>query len=575
MTTARPTIVRRPYSEEASLHPNPVLHRVFSARGLKATDSIDHRLRDLFNPDKLSGIEAASELLATAVREKKKITVVGDYDTDGATSTTLAISALEACGAQCVDFLIPNRFDMGYGLGVELVDMAVKGESDLLLTVDNGVSSLDGVAHAKALGLQVVVTDHHLPGEELPCADAIVNPNLDGDAFPSKNLAGVGVIFYVMNALCKRLDEDGWFERQAIPRPNPAEWLDLVALGTVADLVPLDRNNRIMVEQGLRRIRAGKARPGINALLSIGKRRVESVVASDLGFAVAPRLNAAGRLDDMGQGVDCLRATSSARALELAAQLDALNLARREIESDMHSAALETVAELQAELEGKALNALCLYQAHWHQGVCGIIAGRLKERFHRPAWVFASADDGTLRGSARSIPGLHIRDLMADIDGQHPGLIHKFGGHAMAAGLTLDEHDLPTFEQALQTRVAAHFEQYPPSRELHTDGPLAAEHFSLELAKLLRFAAPWGQEFAEPRFDGEFIVQAERVVAERHLKLTLALVDDPTMSIDAIAFGQAKNIGMKRCHAVYRLDINHWRGRDSLQLMIDHIEPKT
>lgn len=574
MTTAQPTIIRRPCTEELNLHPNPILNRVFNTRGIQANDPSDHRLRDLFKPDDLSGLNKASEIIATAIQSQRKITVVGDYDTDGATSTTLAITALKAYGAQCVDFLIPNRFDMGYGLGVELVDIAKSRGSELLLTVDNGVSSIAGVAYAKQCGLDVVVTDHHLPGDELPIADAIVNPNLQGDCFPSKNLAGVAVIFYVMNAVCRQLNQSGWFDEQDIDPPNPAEWLDLVALGTVADLVPLDRNNRILVEQGLRRMRAGKARPGINALLSIGKRRIETVVASDLGFAVAPRLNAAGRLDDMQRGVDCLQATDSASAHALASELDALNLARRDIESDMHSTALEAVAILQTELDGDVPPVLCLFEPTWHQGVCGIIASRLKERYHRPALVFASADDGSLRGSARSIPGLHIRNVMASINARQPDLIDKFGGHAMAAGLTLDADSLPRFRELVHEAVQAHFEKHPPTRQLLTDGPLEAGHFSLELAELLRYAAPWGQGFAEPCFDGEFIVHTARVVGERHLKLTLSLPDNPSVHLDAIAFGHADKSGLRRCHAVYRLDINHWRGRDNLQLVVEHLEPR-
>jgi single-stranded-DNA-specific exonuclease len=574
MTTAQPTITRRPCTEELDLHPNPILNRVFNTRGIQADDAADNRLRDLFKPDDLSGLDKASEIIAHAIQSQRKITVIGDYDTDGATSTTLAITALKAYGAQCVDFLIPNRFDMGYGLGVELVDIAKNRGSELLLTVDNGVSSIAGVAHAKQCGLDVVVTDHHLPGDELPIADAIVNPNLQGDSFPSKNLAGVAVIFYVMNAVSRQLNQSGWFDEQDIDPPNPADWLDLVALGTVADLVPLDRNNRILVEQGLRRMRAGKARPGINALLSIGKRRIETVVASDLGFAVAPRLNAAGRLDDMQRGVDCLQATDSASAHALASELDALNLARRDIESDMHSTALEAVAKLQTELDGDVPPVLCLFEPTWHQGVCGIIASRLKERYHRPALVFASADDGSLRGSARSIPGLHIRDVMASIDAKQPGLMDKFGGHAMAAGLTLEADAFPRFRALMHETVQAHFEKHPPTRQLLTDGPLEADHFSLELAELLRYAAPWGQGFAEPSFDGEFIVHTARVVGERHLKLTLSPLDKPSVLLDAIAFGQADKSGLRQCHAVYRLDINHWRGRDNLQLVVEHLEPR-
>lgn len=571
MTNVQPTIIRRPADSKIQLHSNDLLNRVLIARGLSEADGTELRLNDLLKPDELGGLQQASTLLTDAVNQQHKVTVVGDYDTDGATSTAVAITALRACGAQCVDFLIPNRFDMGYGLGPELAELAFEQGSKLILTVDNGISSLSGVARAKQLGLSVVITDHHLPGEQMPAADAIVNPNLDGDGFGSKNLAGVGVIFYVMLAMCRKLQACNWFDERQLACPNPAEWLDLVALGTVADLVPLDRNNRILVEQGLRRIRAGRARPGINALLQLGKRNISSVVASDLGFAVAPRLNAAGRLDNMQLGVDCLQAPDEATAQRLAAELDQLNLTRREIESDMHTTALGAVEKLQSELDGHVPPVLCLHQSEWHQGVCGIIAGRLKDRYHRPALVFASTEDGSLRGSARSIPGLHIRDAMANIDSSHPGLIEKFGGHAMAAGLSLAAENLDSFRDALLRVVEQHFRHHPPTLELWTDGALAKEHFSLEQAKLLRYAAPWGQGFSEPSFDGAFVVQSQRIVGQRHLKLTLSPVGHDTLFLDAIAFGQPETLDSTHCHAVFRLDINHWRGRDNLQLMIDHI----
>jgi len=574
MSSAQPNIVRRTFDQNLKLHPNAILNRVLAARGVRADEPSDNSLKDLLKPDQLGGLDTAAALLATAIQEQRAILVIGDFDTDGATSTALALTALRAFGHKHADFLIPSRFDMGYGLSPGLVELAQERGAQLLLTVDNGVSSVSGVALAKELGMQVVVTDHHLPSEQLPAADAIVNPNLDGDGFPSKNLAGVGVIFYVMNAVAKQLRDADWFSTQNLPAPKPAEWLDLVALGTVADLVPLDKNNRILVDQGLRRIRAGRARDGINALLEIGKRQRETVVASDMGFAVAPRLNAAGRLDNMQRGVECLLASNPQQAAEIAEELNSLNLMRREIESEMHQTALGIVSELQTELDGNVPPILVLYRETWHQGVCGIIAGRIKDHCHRPALVFANSGDGELVASARSIAGLHIRDLLADIDAQQPGLLIKFGGHAMAAGLTIKEEHLPTLRGLLEQAAAKHFAEFPPTREMLTDGELASEHFDLGVAQLLKYAAPWGQGFEEPSFDGEFVVQSSRVVGERHLKLTLAPASSPDHSIDAIAFGHADKVNLRNCFAVFRLDVNHWRGRDSLQLVINHLEAR-
>jgi single-stranded-DNA-specific exonuclease len=562
---------RTPRSESAPAGDvHPLLARIYAAREHTAPGG---GLSELLPANLIGGMDRAVELLAEALKAQRRILIVGDFDADGATSSALAVSALRALGAEQVGFLVPNRFTYGYGLTPGIVAMAVEQGADVLVTVDNGISSIEGVAAARAAELQVLITDHHLPGPELPAANAIVNPNLSDDAFPSKHLAGVGVIFYVMLALRALLRERGWFAERGIAEPNMAELLNLVALSTVADVVVLDRNNRILVEQGLRRIRGGRARPGVLALLEVSGRDPRSIVAADLGFAVAPRLNAAGRLEDMALGIECLLSENAERARTLALRLDELNRQRREIEAQMQAEALEVLARLQLQDASQVPPGLCLMDEGWHQGVIGILAGRIKDRYHRPVVVFAPAGDGELRGSARSIEGLHIRDLLESIATRRPGLIERFGGHAMAAGLTLRAE---SFEAFRENFAAAVMEAVPAAAlegVVYTDGELAAHEFELEIAQLLREAGPWGQGFPEPSFDGVFEVGEVRIVGERHVKYRLR---HPRGNgwLDAIAFNAVERGWHRldrRIHAAYRLDVNEFRGKRSLQLMIEYI----
>jgi single-stranded-DNA-specific exonuclease len=493
---------------------------------------------------------------------------VGDYDADGATGSALAVRGLRQLGAARVSYLVPSRFAFGYGLSPEVVDAAASSTPDLLLTVDNGIASIAGVRRARELGIPVIVTDHHLPGSELPDAAAIVNPNLPGDPFPSKHLAGVGVIFYVLAAVRARLRADGWFG-QGRPEPNLAELLDLVALGTVADVVTLDDNNRILVEQGLRRMRAGRASPGVRALLEVAGRRPEQVTARDLGFAAGPRLNAAGRLTDMSLGVECLLTDDLARAASIARELDALNTQRREIEDAMREQAEAMLDEALAAHDHAP--ALCLYDDRWHQGVTGILAARIRERYHRPVIAFAPADDGLLRGSARSIDGLHVRDLIDAVVKRHPDLVVRFGGHAMAAGLTLRPAMIDPFRDAFVAEVRRELGDLPPVRELVSDGELPPEAHDLATAELLRLAGPWGKGFPEPLFDGHFRVIDQRLVGERHLRLRLAT--EAGGAIDGIGFRLGELAGGgDRAHIAYRLDINEYRAQRVLQLIVEHLE---
>jgi single-stranded-DNA-specific exonuclease len=482
------------------------------------------------------------------------------------------VSVLRAMGAANVGYLVPNRFEYGYGLTPEIVEVARARGPRLIVTVDNGISSLAGVAAARAHGIRVLVTDHHLPGEALPAADAIVNPNQPDDTSPSKALAGVGVAFYVLMALRAQLDAAGWFERRGLARPNLADYLDLVALGTVADLVPLDRNNRILVQQGLLRIRAGRCRPGIQALLEVAGRDRARVVASDFGFAVGPRLNAAGRLDDMSHGIECLLSEDRGQAARLAQRLDALNRERREIETDMKQQAIEVIEHLHLDVSSLPPG-FCLYDADWHQGVIGILAARIKERFHRPVIAFARGAAGEVKGSARSIPGLHIRDTLDAIAARHPQLLQKFGGHAMAAGLTLAEPDLPAFERAFHAELRRRVDAETLQGVLETDGELGDADFDLGFSELLRDAGPWGQGFPEPLFEGVFTVLSQRIVGAAHFKLTVQPQGSGRV-LDAIAFhqaGQPPPVG-QRLRLVYRLDSNAYRGLLSVQLLVEHIE---
>jgi single-stranded-DNA-specific exonuclease len=557
----------------AALH--PVLHRVYLARGLRSAADLDLSLDRLLPVSTLESIAAAVDLLLEH-RAAGRLLVIGDFDTDGATSTALVVRALSAWGFAAVDFLVPNRFEFGYGLTPEIVRLAAGRAPSLIITVDNGVSSAAGVAEARSRGIEVLITDHHLPGTELPAANVIVNPNLTGSLFKSRALAGVGVAFYVMAALKRRLDE----ERLAPPgAPGAAEFLDLVALGTVADLVPLDANNRVLVAQGLKRIRAGRCAAGIRALLEIAGRSLEGLIAADLAFAVAPRLNAAGRLDDMTVGIQCLLADEPAAAAALAARLDELNQERRSIEARMQAEALSAVRRLR-DPGPRALqrSGVCLFDESWHQGVVGLVASRIKERIRRPVIAFASAGEGQLRGSARSMPGIHIRDVLANIDARHPQLIGRFGGHAMAAGLSLERPKLDFFARAFDEEVAAWAAQCGPSDAIETDGELTVEEIALETANALRAGGPWGQAFPEPSFDGVFSIRSARVVGDRHLKMWLEL-PRTGRSFDAIAFNHieqdaaAFTLPEGSLQLVYRLDVNEYLGERRLQLLVDHVLP--
>lgn len=553
----------------------PLLKRIYASRGIQSAEQLARDGRSLLNPRQLMGMEQAVSVIADAMQQQQKILIVGDFDADGATSTTLCILALRALGAQHVDFLVPNRFDYGYGLSPEIVAVADKMAAKLLITVDNGISSVSGVAAAKQRGMRVVVTDHHLPGKQLPDADAIVNPNQVGCDFASKALAGVGVAFYLMSALRVHLRGIGWFDKAQITEPNLTELLDVVALGTVADVVPLDTNNRILVHQGLMRIRSGRCRPGIRALIELSGRTLSRLNASDLGFAVGPRLNAAGRLDDMALGINCLLAENEHSAREMAAALDNLNRERREIEQGMQQQALMALEALQQQ-EDDMPKGLCLFQPDWHQGVIGILASRIKERYHRPVIAFAQADDGTLKGSARSIAGLHMRDLLERIDTSQPGLISKFGGHAMAAGLSIAEKDYPRFSEAYAVTVDKLLSEDQLTGVVMSDGELTPTELNLQTAQLLAEAGPWGQAFEEPMFDGEFDLLQQRLVGERHLKMVLS-PDRGQTCVDAIAFNididTWPNAMIRRVRIAYQLDANHFRGEVSLQLRVQHIQP--
>jgi single-stranded-DNA-specific exonuclease len=552
----------------------PLLTRLYAARGVQSADELDKSLARLIPYQRLKGIDAAVDLLVDALAQRQRILYVGDFDADGATASCVGVLGLRMLGAFHVDYLVPNRFEYGYGLTPEIVAVALKRHPDLLVTVDNGISSVEGVAAAKAAGLKVLVTDHHLPGPELPVADAIVNPNQPGCDFPSKSLAGVGVIFYVLLALRARLRESGWFARAGIREPNLGELLDLVALGSVADVVPLDANNRILVHQGLARIRAGRARPGLKAILEVAGRQASRITSTDLGFILGPRLNAAGRLDDMSLGIECLLCEDEALARDMAAQLDALNQDRKAIEQGMQREALAQLKNLPIE---DMPFGLCLFEPEWHQGVIGILASRLKERYHRPTIAFADAGDGLLKGSARSVPGFHIRDALDAVAARHPGLITKFGGHAMAAGLSLPVEHFGAFAAAFDAETRRQLCEEDLTGRLLSDGQLGIEEFHLELARALRLAGPWGQHFPEPLFHGVFQIVQQRLVGERHLKLVLKS-ECGALQLDGIAFNidreQWPNPTVRWAELAYKLDVNEYRGQESVQLMVAHIAPR-
>ena len=554
---------------------SPVLARIYAARKITDNTQLAKGLQLLCPGDSMKGIGRAVELLAQAVEDGRKILIVGDFDADGATSSAVAVRALRVMGAAQVDFLVPNRFEYGYGLTPEIVAVAAEKTPDVIVTVDNGIASIDGVAAAKALGLTVIVTDHHLPGPNLPMADAIVNPNQPGCDFPSKHLAGVGVIFYVMLALRAALRDSGWFARRGQEPPNLAQLLDLVALGTVADVVPLDHTNRILVAQGLARIRRGYCNEGIRALFEVAGRSREQAVASDLGFVVGPRLNAAGRLEDMAIGIHCLLSEQRGEAMALAQQLDRLNRQRRTIEEDMRQQAMAHLDALQVN-DGAALpTGLCLFDPAWHQGVIGILASRVKERYHRPVIAFAQVSDGEIKGSARSVAGFHIRDALDAIATRNPGLMTKFGGHAMAAGLSLTLDRLAEFKAAFDEEACRHLSPEDLQEVILSDGQLASHELNLELAEQLRHAGPWGQGFPEPLFDGRFGVVQRRIVGERHLKMVLRTLDGPR-NVDAIAFNTVDNdwpADVDQVHIAYQLDVNEFRGERNAQLLVQYIEP--
>ncbi len=549
---------------------HPVVRRVYAARGLTSSLDLALGLDQLLPVSSLDGLDAAIEVLLEHLAARTRVLVVGDFDADGATSSALVVRTLRRLGFSSVGYLVPNRFRYGYGLTPEIVAVASEQSPGLIVTVDNGISSHSGVAEATRRGIDVLITDHHLPAAALPAARAIVNPNLAGARFASHALAGVGVAFYVLAALVRRLQQRG---SAAAAGFSLAQYLDLVALGTVADLVPLDRNNRILVSQGLKRIRAGRCVPGITALLEQANRMPSGIVAQDLGFAVAPRLNAAGRLDDMSVGIECLLTDDISEARRLAAQLSELNEERREIEQRMQAEALAAVAQLHLEGRGVMAGGLCLFDESWHQGVVGLVASRVKERVHRPVIAFARAEDGTLRGSARSVTGVHIRDVLDAVAARDPGLLDRFGGHAMAAGVTLQHAQLERFATAFASEVDRWLD---PAAQgfIDTDGELAPEEITLVTALELRAAGPWGQAFPEPAFDGEFELLDCRVVGERHLKLRVR----PLASgepFDAIAFGYIEDaqadLTRGRARLAYRLDVNEYLGTRRLQLVIEHL----
>ena len=569
------TIVSRPAPASVAnltgdLH--PVLRRIYACRGVQNDEELDLGLGRLLPVERMDGAFEAARLLFQAMREQRRILIIGDFDCDGATSTALSVLALRGMGAEQVDYLVPNRFEYGYGLTPEIVALAASAYApDLILTVDNGVSSVDGVAAANRLGIQVVVTDHHLPGPVLPDVAAMVNPNLPDNGFPAKSTAGVGVVFYVLLALRSLLRERGWFDERS--EPNMGDYLDLLALGTVADVVPLERNNRILVHQGLARIRAGRCRPGITALLEVAGRNPRRAQASDLGFTVGPRLNAAGRLDDMSLGIECLLTDDPGRARELAAELDQLNRDRRHIEDDMRQQA-ETLLEAVMLKESDLPWGLCLYDDSWHQGVIGIVASRIKERHHRPVIAFAPGDDGEIKGSARSIPGVHIRDVLDEVAAGSPGLLLKFGGHAMAAGLTLEAHRLDEFKELFNAVLHQRLDKDAFKAVIESDGEIAAEDMNLDLAYLVEQGGPWGQGFPEPVFHGEFDVIQHRQLQDKHWKLVVR-PPGSNQVFDAIGFNLVRACPSplpQRLLMAYQLDVNEFRGSINLQLRIAHME---
>lgn len=551
-----------------------MLLRIYANRDIQTPEQLETDLKGLLPYHALLGINDAVINLYKALQSQQRILIIGDYDVDGATSTALMYRVLRSFGAKKVDFIIPDRFSYGYGLTPKIIELAAEKKPDLIITVDNGITSIEGVDAANKLGISVIITDHHLVGNELPNAAAIVNPKQPDDKSGCMNLAGVGVAFYVLLALRAKLRAESWFVLQNISEPNLANYLDLVALGTVADVVPLDKNNRILVQQGLRRIQAGKCCRGIEALLKQANRNQAFLTASDLGYAIGPRLNAAGRIEDMSLGVNCLITDDWFRAQQIAFELNSLNNERRIIEKKMQQQALSLLENYNVNEKAALPIGLCLHNENWHQGVVGILASRLKDKFHRPVIAFATNEEGSLKGSARSIPGLHIREVLDEIAGQHPGLIDKYGGHAQAAGLTVAANNFSQFSQLFDEAARIHLTDDDLQSKIISDGELATDDFSIELAEILREAGPWGQDFSEPIFDNKFRLLQQRIVGGSHLKLLLEI---GSRTIDAIAFNVDTalwpNQQCEYIHAAYLLDINEYLGQRNLQLLIRHLQP--
>ncbi|MCH7744063.1 MAG: single-stranded-DNA-specific exonuclease RecJ [Proteobacteria bacterium] len=545
---------------------SPLLNRLYVGRGIVDVEDLDNSLARLLPPDSFKGMASSVAVLREAVVKQQRILIIGDFDADGATSSALMVSCLKAMGAENVDYLVPDRFKFGYGLTPEIVEVALGFSPDVIVTVDNGISSVEGVDAAVSNNIKVVITDHHLSGAILPAADAILNPNQPGCNFPSKALAGVGVAFYLLSALRSSLREINWFRQE---QPNLADFLDLVALGTIADVVPMDRNNRILVAEGIRRIRAGRARPGIYALISISGADYKRVTSRDLAFGVGPRINAAGRLENMSLGIECLLADHD-HALELAERLQQLNVERKSIEAEMKAQAQEHISQYHTLGQNEFGVGVCLFHPQWHQGVVGIVAARIKDQIHRPVIAFAKVSETELKGSARSIPGLHIRDALDTIAAKNPGLLVKFGGHAMAAGLSIEPGNFDRFHKLFDEEAKRRLSQEDLEQVVVSDGEIG-EELSLSLASMVIEAAPWGQGFPEPVFDGEFEVLDQRIVASRHLKLKLRPIDSAN-TIEAIAFNHDRLLERRQMRLAYRLDINRYRGRESLQLIVECVD---
>ena len=552
-----------------------LLQRVYALRGITSMQELDYTTRNLCNYDNLDGTQTAVEIVYSAMQNNKRIMIVGDFDTDGATSTALTVKALKKMGCQHVDYIIPNRFDDGYGLSISVIKRALLKKADLIITVDNGVSAIEAVEFAKQSNLTVIITDHHLCPEQLPAADAIINPNLPNCSFPSKHLAGVGVAFYFMSALRAKLRQENWFRTHNLEEYNLASLLDLVALGTIADVVKLDHNNRILVHQGINRIRSGYCCAGIKALLHIARKDPVSFTSTDLAYYIAPRLNAAGRMDNMSLSVELLLCDDYDSALKQASDLDMLNNDRKLIEQTMYKEALSYIQELEQQ-QSSFPNLLVVYHPEWHQGIIGILSARLKDKHYRPVICFASTEEGILKGSGRSIAGIHLRDLLDELDQNHPDLLVSFGGHAMAVGLSIRENDLERFRKHFETLIDKRLNANTLEQIIETDGEVDSQDFNYAMAKQLKESGPWGEGFTEPTFDGDFIVHQQRLFAEKHLRLVLEPKNGGPI-IEGICFNvnltQWPDNTIKNVKIIYQLDVDDFRGNQTAKLMIRHIWP--